>query len=287
MSLKLRFRNVYGVPPEDRADLQIIDVRTDRLVERKVNHSTAKAATLSLVQPGVAYKVKIFPMKHRPVSQVVRIDGSGNAALDATLAIHPDHVLSATFPDFDDLDADLKTALGRNGVEDHVQNGRALYEELGPLQKAGLLNVWTKMVHTPLAEGKGASHYVESLYRIRGDRIFANVSLSLRDLVKTATAAGFFEPADSGLHTPPAGFAQAGSYKSKDGYGNLQLTFFAATSPPLRFKLDADIDDANGIAHVFQVLRNWLTASESHPYDIHQILVRHQGLDPVYELRTA
>jgi hypothetical protein len=287
MSLRIRFRNIYGEAPEDHADVQIVDVRTESLAGRRTNHSTRGAVAFSGVDPGVAYKVKIYPLKHRPVSHVVRVDGSGKAALDAVLAIHPDHVMSATFPDYDRLDEDLKIALGRNGVENHDQNGRALYDDLGPLQKAGLLNVWTKMAHTLLAEDQRASHYIESLYRVRGDRFFANVNLSFRDLIKTATAAGMFEIVDGTLHTPPDGFDPAGSFKSKDGYGNLQLTFFASTSSPLRFKLDADIDDANGIGHVFQVLRNWLNDSETHPYDIHQILVQHQGLDPVYHLRTA
>ena len=44
------------------------------------------------------------------------------------------------------------------------------------------------------------------------------------------------------------------------------------------------IDDANGIGHVFQVLRNFLTDSDTHPYDIHEILTFHQSLDTLYEL---
>ncbi len=287
MSLRIRFRNIYGEAPEDHADVQIFDVRTESLAGRRTNHSMTTAVAFSGVDPGVAYKVKIYPLKHRPVSHVVRVDGSGKGSLDAVLAIHPDHVMSATFPDYDNLDQDLKAALERNGVEDHGQIGRALYDDLGPLQKAGLLNVWSKMAHTLLAEGLGASHYVERFYRVRGDRFFADVTLSFRDLVKTATVAGMFETADGTLHTPPDGFDPAGSFKSRDDYGNLQLTFFASSSAPLKFKVDADIDDANGIGHVFQVLRNWLTDGETHPYDIHQILVAHQGLDPAYQIRTA
>jgi hypothetical protein len=142
------------------------------------------------------------------------------------------------------------------------------------------------MARTTLAPGKAASQYVDNLYRVRGDRFFANVSLSFRDFVKTATAGGLFEPVNGRLHTPPDGFDAAGSFKTKDGFGNLQLTFFAAASSPLRFKLDADVDDANGVEHVFQVLRNWITDGETHPYDIHQILAQHQGLDTGYRLQA-
>jgi len=287
VSLRLRFRNVYGEAPDDHADVYVIDVRTESLAGRRTNHRTLNTLAFTAVDPGVPYKVKIYPLKHRPVSHVVRVDASGKGSLDAVLPIHPDHVMGATFPDYDKLDAGLKEVLERGGVEDHAQKGKALYDDFGPLLKAGLLNVWTKMAHTALPEGFAASHYVESFYRVRGDRFFANVFLSFRDVVKTATAAGIFEPADGSLHTPPDGFSAAGSFKSKDGYGNLQLTFFCTASSPLTFKLDADIDDANGIEHVFQVLDHWITDSETHPYDIHQILMEHQGLDPPYQIRTA
>jgi hypothetical protein len=86
------------------------------------------------------------------------------------------------------------------------------------------------------------------------------------------------------LHTPPPGYCAAGSFKTADQYGNLQLTFFASEQPPLTFKVDADIDDAAGLGHVFQVMRNWLTHGTTHPYDIHQILVYRQEVALPYEL---
>lgn len=55
---------------------------------------------------------------------------------------------------------------------------------------------------------------------------------------------------------------------------------------PLTFKADVDVDDAQGIEHVFQVLGHWMTGEGTHPYDIHQILVWYQGIDPGYRLLT-
>ena len=46
---------------------------------------------------------------------------------------------------------------------------------------------------------------------------------------------------------------------------------------------DIDIDDASGIEHVFQVLRNAITGKPTHPYYIHDILVRFQEIDPGYK----
>ena len=77
---------------------------------------------------------------------------------------------------------------------------------------------------------------------------------------------------------------RAKSFKTRDRYGNLQLTFFASTTAPLAFKLDADIDDAGGIEHAFQVLDHWMTHGETHPFDIHEILTFYQRLDTGYEL---
>jgi hypothetical protein len=47
---------------------------------------------------------------------------------------------------------------------------------------------------------------------------------------------------------------------------------------------DIDIDDAAGLEHVFQVVRNALSGRPTHPYDIHEILLAYQEIDPGYNL---
>jgi hypothetical protein len=59
------------------------------------------------------------------------------------------------------------------------------------------------------------------------------------------------------------------------------MTFFRSTD---RVVAEIDIDDAAGLGHVFQVLRNHFTGKPTHPYNIHQILLVHQQLDPGYDL---
>ena len=145
------------------------------------------------------------------------------------------------------------------------------------------MNLFCKMSNTPLGDVT-TWDYVSDVYRVRGDRIFMNVALELRDRVKNAAAAGGFREADDSQHTPPPGYCNAGSFKTRDRYGNLQLSFFASLDQPLHFKVDADIDDAAGIGHVFQVLDHWITGSETHPFDIQQILTFHQRLNVGYQL---
>ncbi len=284
MSLVIRLRDAKREQFSDRADLIIERTDTGRTWTR-YDFSTFRPISADL-EPGKVYKIKIFPMKHRPVSRFLMLPMSGNADVTLFCPWHPDRVRTVTFPSFDALDPGLKALLGRDNVEDHPQSGGALYDSMGDLQKAGLLNVWTKMVHSVLGEGKPVADYVDKLYRVRSDRFFANVQVSLRDLVKTEQNVDRFEKVSGLLHTPPPGFEEAGSFKSMEQYGNLQLSFFVSKDPPLTFKVDADIDDAKGIEHLFQVLRNWISQGATHPYDIHQILVFHQGIDPGYSLEA-
>jgi hypothetical protein len=285
MSLLIRHRDVYGQPLDDRADVQVIDTRTERTVDRMDNKSTTVPTRATHVEPNVVYKVRVFPSKHRPVGRFVRVPASGESIVEIHYPILPIRVTGVRFPPYEELDVALRAVLEKGNVEDHPEAGRALYEGIGDLERAGLLNIWAKMLRTPLSFSQSrVSDFVDALYRVRGDRFFADVTLSLRDLVKTATAAGQFDPVPEGLHTPPPGFEHAGSYKTRDTHGNLQLTFFASTDPPLRFRVDADIDETRGIEHLFEVLQDSLTGRETHPYDVHEILVFAQQLDPGYTL---
>jgi hypothetical protein len=211
--------------------------------------------------------------------------------------IHPLRALTTTFPAYAALDASLVRVLEASTLERETSDGAAtatgngatpgerLYNSLAPTPKAGLLNLFTKMRNT-MSGGRDMWSFVTDVYRVRGDRIFANVHVDFRDHVRTAAGAHEFEAVSGSLHTPPPDFRPADSFKHQAFQsGVLQLTFFSSMASPMRFRIDADIDDAGGIGHVFQVLRNFLTQGNTHPYDIHQILTFHQLLDPGYDLK--
>jgi hypothetical protein len=63
----------------------------------------------------------------------------------------------------------------------------------------------------------------------------------------------------------------------------LQLTFFS-NPKTLEFISDTDIDDAQGVEHIFQVLRPVFTGKHTNPYDVHEILLEFQKVDPGYKL---
>jgi hypothetical protein len=143
------------------------------------------------------------------------------------------------------------------------------------------LNLVAKSGRTRLSNDRTVLSYIQELTEVRGDRFFALVDPSLHSETLHAVVDELFHPVDDALHTPPPGFVKVDSYKTFDHYGNLQLTF-SATPDRTRWQVDMDIDDAQGFEHIFQVIRN--ISGPTHPYDIHEILVEYQELDPGYKL---
>jgi hypothetical protein len=273
---------------DDIADVIVTSHRTNTTVASRKGVKGSTSIRVTGLSPGAVYAVRAFPLRHRPVGHFVIAPASGTRAVELHCPVDPERVESVTFPPFASLPPPAQEVLQNSTLEHPPQNvsGQGLYEapQLSDVARAGLLNVLAKMAATPLPDGSVVLDHVQSLFRIRGDRLFGDVALGLRDLVKTAVDEKRFKPADDSLHAPPPGFDRAGSFKTLDLYGNLQVTFFSSLAPPLRFKADVDIDDAAGLEHAFQVLGHWLTGEKTHPYDIQQILLFHQGLDPGYEL---
>lgn len=297
-SLTVRVLDARRKPLDDLMDVQLTELQTSRLVGQKRGVRGSRAVTFTKLRGGLVYGVQVFPLRHRPVGVVqFAPDGDAPRVVDVFCPVVPGR-FTAECPDYVELPAELRAVLERSLLEQEPSEtdsglapgstpGERLYHGLPTIAKAGLLNLFAKMRST-VSGGRTVWSFVGDVYRVRGDRIFANVALDFRDHIKTATVAKEFAKADSSLHRPPPGFEAADSFKHSQFHsGVLQLTYFAATAAPLRFRVDADIDDAGGIGHVFQVLRNFLTSGDTHPYDIHQILTFHQLIDPGYALVPA
>ena len=290
-AITLRAFDADRKPLAGRMDVRILDAHAQVVVERRDVKANV-AMTIDGLTAGMRHEVRVFPVRYRAVGQlVVPAEGSPKnvhlfCPVDADLA-------APRFPGWPDVPPALKAVLERSQLEDATATpvagtaaslvGEALYDSLGPVQKAGLLNLFCKMNATPLGLGM-AWDFVQQVYRVRGDRIFADVAIGMRDHVKTSLTTGLFREVSGSLHTPPPGFAPAGSFKTGESFGNLQLTFFASADAPLRFRIDADIDDAAGLGHVFQVVRNSVKDRSTSPFDIHQVLTFHQLLRPPYDV---
>ena len=281
VKLELELVDVYGKFLGEKVD---IILRHQVLSEvKKVSPKVTGKVSVSGLRgaPQGLYRMEIDPPSYQYVSQFVNMKPSGITSRSITFPIDPGKVKGVNFPAFARLAEDLRTVLERSDkvLSFEGRTGGDLYGGLDDIRKAGLLNIAAKTGNTPLANGKTVLSYIQRLREIRGDRIYCDVPIELREETRISEAAGIFHEADQSLHHPPPGFSPARSYKTPDHYGNLQLTFFIKGDECV---VDIDIDDAAGLEHVFQVVRNRLSGKPTHPYNIHEILVAHQKLDPGY-----
>ena len=279
--LQLKLIDAAGDPIDEKVDVYLYhQTMSERVAARDVLAARPIMITGLRANPQGLYRLFVDPPSYLPVSQFVNVSASGVTSRTLPFAIDPDKVIRVEFPSWDNVSYAHKL-LEASGQVLGFQNrsGQELYESLDDIRRAGLLNILAKTRRTPLTGAGIVSEWIRELRELRGDRFFAVVSQTLREHVKNSVDAGLFREASGALHRPPEGFSSAGSYKTLDHYGNLQLTFFASGNDWLA---DIDIDDAAGLEHVFQVVRNSVTGRPTHPYSIRDILVRFQEIDPGY-----
>lgn len=281
--LELDFVDVDGRPLATTVDLQLRHrVLSDhRRVDAHDGSRPIRIVGLH-TQPQGLYTLQVDAPSYWPVSRFVSIPPDGQGRQTVTMPIRPDRA-QPEFPSYDNLDDRVRAVLDRSRkVRGHEGvTGRELYDALSDDAKAGLLNIAIKSLATPFKNGADLLQHV-TLLDILGDRCFVEVPLALKDQMPDIVEADVFRPVNGSLHKAPSGFVPAGSFKTSDAFGNLQMTFFQNGD---RCVADVDIDDAAGLGHVFQVVRNRVTGNPTHPFNIHQILVAHQHLDPGYRLR--
>lgn len=233
--------------------------------------------------PQGLYMLEVDPSAYLQVTEFVTIQASGFTDKRIVFPIDPKKVKKVVFPEYPKLPAELQRILqaSDNVFSFEGKSGKALYTDktLDDKRKACVLNIAAKCEATRLSNGKTVLPYVQKIRELRSERFFADVSRELREETKNSVADDVFKDAPDTLHTPPAGFERAGSWKTRDQYGNLQLTFFAKGD---EWVADIDIDDAAGIEHLFHVLDHKITGKDTDPFAIHQILMARQGIDPGY-----
>jgi len=281
-TLALRLLNVYGEMFNDSTDILLTHQRlTDRRLARNVGTANEISIPDLYSVPEGLYRLQVDPLGYRPVDQFINIGSAGPTKLEITCPVNPDKVISLQVPEFEALPSRVRTLLQASNAVLGYENksGADLFLALDDLRKAGLLNIVAKCANTRVASGAIVLDSLQQLRECRGDRFFCEVTQQLREDVQNSVAAGLFFEASELLHHPPAGYSSAKSYKTPDRYGNLQLSFFTNGS---EWVADIDIDDAGGLEHVFQVVRNFVEDRPTHPYDIHEILVAYQKIDPGY-----
>ena len=280
--LELSFVDVEGNPLTESV---VIELRHRVLNDRRRITDADGGQPITITDlhtnPQGLYILQGSAPSYWPVSRFVTIPASGTKREQVVLPIRPDRA-QPIFPAYDDLDERVKGVLDRSrDVRGHSgRSGRDLYDALSDESKAGLLNIAKKSLATAFTDGDDLLPHV-TLLNVIGDRCFVSVPPALPEQMPQLIDGDLFRSVNGALHEPPDGFAPAGSFKTRDAFGNLQLTFFKSAAD---WQAEVDIDDAAGLAHVFQVMRNHLTGDPTHPYNIHQILMAHQHLDPGYRL---
>lgn len=282
--LRLRIVDVYGDFINENVD---IFLRHQTLSDDPVFRGLAATKVIEIKglhqSPQGLYRLEIDAPSYQAVSQFVDIDSAAPTEKLITLPVDHNKVVALDAPKFGSVLADAQSLLTNSSkVLGFVgSNGADLYGKLDDIRKAGFLNLVAKSNRTRLSNNRTVLSYIRELTEVRGDRFFAFIDPALHSETQHAALDEIFHQVDDALHTPPPGFVKVDSYKTFDHYGNLQLTF-SSTPDQSQWQVDMDIDDAQGIEHIFQVIRN--ISGPTHPYDIHEILIEYQELDPAYKL---
>jgi hypothetical protein len=281
-NLRLSLVDVLGDNIGGRADVRLRhQVLSEVQVLNNLDASKRISITNLMGTPQGLYRADIDPAAYLPTSRFVNLKASGPTDMRITFAIDPNKVKSVDFPPFSQLSADIRTLLENSDrvLSFEGQRGEALYNALDDVRRANVLNLSMKCAVTPLSNGKTVLPFIEKINEIRGDRFFVVAPQELRQETKNSAVEGLFNPAPDNLHTPPPGFARAGSFKTPDKFGNLQLTFFSKGDECV---VDVDIDPASGLEHLFQVIEHHVTGIQTHPYAVRDILIEQQEIDPGY-----
>jgi hypothetical protein len=288
--LKLQLVDAFGKRLKEKVDISLRNLQLAHSPMFK-SQDASKLITISDLHSGPQgiYQLTIDPPSYHPVSHFVSIKTGGPTEKTIPFPVDIAKIVSVRFPTFAAVVKDLRTLLTNSPNVLSFENkiGEALYDALDDIRRAGVLNIARKTLATHLGNDRTVLSLVKEIRELRGDRFFAFVEKELREEVKNSVNTGLFHSVSGSLHHLPAqfvGFEPAGSFKTDDHFGNLQLTFFMKGDECVA---DIDIDDAAGLGHIFQVLKNHFTGSPTHPYNIHQILVIHQHLDPSYRFNLT
>jgi hypothetical protein len=278
--LRLDLYDSCGDPLNERIDIYLYNqTLTDPVVVRGIAATKPIVISNLLAAPNGLYRLFIDPPSYLPVSVFVNISSSKVTERAIPFAVDAAKVIRVAFPHYSAVEythpllSTSGSVLGLNG-----STGEKLYTEMDDLSRAGLLNILAKSRRTPLAGGGVVLDHLRELQEARGDRCFARVAPELRDSIRNSMLDGTFREVSGALHKRP-GYEPSGSYKTADRYGNLQVTLFTKGDETVA---DVDIDDAAGLEHVFQVARNAITGAPTHPFNIRDILLRYQEIDPGY-----
>jgi hypothetical protein len=291
--IQLQLVDVQGRPLDDPDILvEFFSNENSKHFRFNVSPNGVANVNVNLVDPGNGmYRVLLMPTNYRTVQFFLRImEDEITTRKPVIFPVDPVKVVDITAPAIGALPRPLQDLLGNATVDGFTDaagaplQGAALYNGLPPLLKAALLNLYTKSAATQLGDGQSAFDKLGTMIRLKQDRLFAKTGAALLEETQQDT---FFHQVPETLHESVAPYQLLISYKTRDAQGNLQLTFSRNGVTGDDYLVDMDIDQAQGIEHIFEVLQNAVTSSLTNPYDVREILMADQKLQPLYGFKFA
>ena len=284
----VNLKDVHGQVISDDVEITFYNQKVQSLNKRFNVKFKGKPAVLPGVPafPTGLAEVFIKPKRYRYKSIFINVIGGQENSINEDLFIDPDKA-RPTLMDFDDLKAkvygaDLLRILEKSGIK------KAAWNDLHKLNRATVLNLSAKMFNDKLKNGDSLISNLESIVQKMLDkdhreRIYAVVNGNLLGALRKFPEQ--FRGVSGSLHKffddwSPVN--EQNSFKSRNNAGNIQFTF--ASNPAGLSLADIDLDDHSGIKHAADVLKHKITGANTNPYDIHQILVYFQNIDPGYRL---
>lgn len=239
---------------------------------------------------GTLYRVSVTTKHFKPYAFFQRIDATDKnkpSESPIRLVVDAKQVKDIKGPSFAELPASFRRglenaammALASEDADLVGKQGDALYEAMGPLRRACLLNLVAKATH---ASSGRVSRMVQAPTVLRQDRCFAHVD---GEMLKFLCDSDLYKSAPATLHPPPPGFECVQSFKTKDAHANLQVTLMRNVASDALLA-DIDIDEASGIEHGFEVIRNKVGNGRTNPFLVRELLLLadfKSPIDPGYD----
>lgn len=293
----LDFKNAYRKPIQDSVRLTFDNAKGVGLDFRVTVNQFPFTLENVPAFPSGDWMVYIQPERYRPKTLPLFLPSGETKVLEEFFFLHAEKarpLFPSTESVFSNVEfkglADLLTDSDVGGL-----SGRDLYNDLtrneNQLLAAGLLNLYGRSSAVTLQSGQTVFSLFEKVLHIQQDRIYTTVGDDLHGDVMISVERKIIDPANGSMHSfpIPGNFEMLkndASFKTPERTGNLQLTFAKAADG--KMAVDADVDEAKGIRHAFEVLSHKFTGGRTHPYDIHQILTYfYEGIDLGYEIVPA
>src|SRR5215813_4786867 len=288
--VEIDFKDVHGNTIRDKVEVKIYNTQLQSLKNVYNVQFKGKPETLADVPafPTGHAQMIITPTKYRFKQRFINVEAGVTNKITEYFFVEPSKANPHPIEYADLASKSYGAALLQILKDSKIT--QKIWDGLNKRNRATILNLCTKMSKETVKNGAKLITFLDAIDQTWLDnkhleRIFARVKKELLPALR-AYPQVFFS-VDGGLHHfPPGGWSPANtpnSFKSLlDSAGNIQLTF--AQNAQGSALADIDLDDHTGLAHVADVLKHKFSGKDTDPYDIHEILIFSQQLDPEYEL---